>query len=231
MSLNRKLIAEFVGTFILVFMGTGAICISSTTHAFSHIGVAVVFGIVVMILIYSFGHISGAHFNPAVSIGFFINKDLSLYEMIAYCTVQICGAIGASLTLVALFGDTNNLGVTKPAAQWSQSFVLELILTFILMSVILMSAAHGKANKPFAGIAIGATVAIEALVFGPICGASMNPARSIGPAIISRNFDFLWIYIVATILGAIISVLIYKVVFCEKEEDTVYIEVLNNVKN
>ncbi|MCX7749368.1 MAG: aquaporin [Clostridia bacterium] len=225
----KKMIAEFVGTFLLVFMGTGAILVSKLTNAFGHLGIAVVFGIVVMVLIYSFGHISGAHFNPAVSIAFLVNKDLRFHEMICYCAVQVTGAISASFVLFGMFGNGRNLGVTQPSEGWAQSFVLELILTFILMSVILMSAVHGKASKPFAGIAIGSTVAIEALVFGPICGASMNPARSIGPAIVSGNPQYLWLYIIATILGAVLSVLLYRYVFHENEKATVTGEVVNEL--
>lgn len=218
MQFNRKIIAEFIGTFILVFMGTGAIYINSSTKTIGHTGVAVTFGIVVMVLIYSFGHISGAHFNPAVSIGFFINNDLKPVETVCYCIAQISGAISGSLMLAVVFGDKNNIGVTQPSSSIGQAFVLEFILTFILVSVIFMSAYHGKANKTFAGITIGATVAIEALVFGPICGASMNPARSIGPAFISGNLHYLWIYVTATVFGAIASSIFYKYLFNEASE-------------
>lgn len=208
----KKLIAEFIGTYFLVFAGTGAIVINEITKSLTHIGIALTFGLVVMALIYTFGHISGAHFNPAVSIGFVVNGDISVLECLFYIISQLLGALSASATLYALFGNIAKLGSTLPKFSWQQSFVLELILTFALMMVIFGSAVHGKAVKSFAGIAIGATVGLEAMFAGPICGASMNPARSIAPALVSRHLDHLWIYIVATILGAVLASLVYKTI-------------------
>ncbi|AIE59974.1 MIP/aquaporin family protein [Bacillus methanolicus] len=210
--MRKKLIAEFIGTYFLVFAGTGAIVINEITKSLTHIGIALTFGLVVMALIYTFGHISGAHFNPAVSIGFVVNGDISVLECLFYIISQLLGALSASATLYALFGNIAKLGSTLPKFSWQQSFVLELILTFALMMVIFGSAVHGKAVKSFAGIAIGATVGLEAMFAGPICGASMNPARSIAPALVSRHLDHLWIYIVATILGAVLASLVYKTI-------------------
>ncbi|MDQ6598037.1 aquaporin [Bacillus salipaludis] len=208
--MKKKLISEFLGTYFLVFAGTGAVVIDDITKSLTHVGVALTFGLVVMALIFAFGHLSGAHFNPAVTIGFLIHGDINKREAINYIIVQIIAGIAASATLLGLFGNVASLGTTLPRGSWGQSFILEFILTFFLMMVIFGSAVHGKAVKSFAGIAIGATVGLEAMFAGPICGASMNPARSIGPAIVSGATQHLWVYIVATILGASIAAFIYK---------------------
>jgi aquaporin NIP len=209
--MNKKLISEFLGTYFLVFAGTGAIVINEMTKSLTHIGIAITFGLVVMALIYTFGHISGAHFNPAVTIGFLINGDSNKREALYYIFIQLLAGVTASITMYFLFGNIASLGATVPRDTWSQSFVLEFILTFFLMFVIFGSAVHGKAVKSFGGIAIGATVGLEAMFAGPISGASMNPARSIGPAIVSGEYQHLWVYIVATILGSICAAFIYKI--------------------
>ncbi|PWU00989.1 MAG: aquaporin [Bacteroidetes bacterium] len=210
--MKKKLISEFLGTYFLVFAGTGAVVIDQITKSLTHVGVALTFGLVVMALIFTFGHLSGAHFNPAVTIGFLIHGDIKKKEAISYIIIQILAGIAASATLLSLFGNVASIGATLPRGSWQQSFVLEFILTFFLMMVIFGSAVHEKAVKEFAGIAIGATVGLEAMFAGPICGASMNPARSIGPAIVSGNTQCLWIYIVATILGASLAAVIYKII-------------------
>ena len=208
--MKKKLISEFLGTYFLVFAGTGAVVIDDITKSLTHVGIALTFGLVVMALIFTFGHLSGAHFNPAVTIGFLIHGDIKKREALYYIIIQIIAGIAASATLLCLFGNVATLGTTLPRGSWSQSFILEFILTFFLMMVIFGSAVHGKAVKSFAGIAIGATVGLEAMFAGPICGASMNPARSIGPAIVSGTTQHLWVYIVATILGAGCAAIIYK---------------------
>lgn len=210
MLLKKKLVSEFVGTYFLIFAGTGAIVIDTITESLTHVGIAATFGLVVMGLIYAFGHISGAHFNPAVTVGFWIRKDLSLKDACSYVLVQLLAGVSASGTLLLLFGNIRDLGATTPRASWEQSFVLEFILTLFLMLIILSSAVHGKATKSFAGLAIGATVGLEALFAGPISGASMNPARSIAPAFVSGNMHDLWIYIAATLLGSAAAVMIYS---------------------
>lgn len=208
--MKKKIIAEFLGTFFLVFSGTGAIIVNKLTGSLTHVGVSLVFGLVVMALIYTFGHISGAHLNPAVTISFFVYGDFKIKDTIIYISAQIIGAVAASSVLLFIFGNIASLGATVPSNSWLQAFVLEFILTFLLVMVIMGSAVHGKAIKSFAGIAIGATVALEAMFGGPITGASMNPARSIGPALVSGNLNGLWIYIVATILGGLGATIIYK---------------------
>ncbi|MBO9129420.1 MIP family channel protein [Bacillus sp. 165] len=208
--MRKKLTAEFLGTYFLVFAGTGAVVINQITKSLTHIGIALTFGLVVTALIYTFGHISGAHFNPAVTIGFFLLGDTNKRDAIGYVIVQIAGAVLASMTMLMLFGNVGTLGATLPRGTELQSFGLEFILTFFLMLIILGSAVHGKAVKSFAGLAIGATVGLEAMFGGPISGASMNPARSIGPALISGHLEHLWIYIVATIVGAITATVVYK---------------------
>lgn len=221
--LARRAAAEAVGTFILVFAGTGAIVIESLTGAMGHVGIALTFGFVVTALVYSFGHISGAHFNPAVTAAFATMGEFERREVPHYVAAQMGGAVLASLVLYLLFfpnfesvKDVGYLGATLPRYSQLQSFVLEFILTFILMLVISFSAVHAKAVKSFAGLAIGLTVGLEAMFAGPICGASMNPARSFGPAFVSLHFASLWIYLVATTAGAVSSVYVYR--FIAKEE-------------
>jgi len=218
-SLKARLTAEFIGTYILVFAGTGAIVVEKLTGAIGHIGIALTFGLVVTALIYAFGHISGAHFNPAVSIAFTVMKEFKKKELLPYILVQILGAILASITIYLLFiveiknlSSVAYLGATLPQGSWWQSFLFESILTFILMLIIASSAVHAKAVKSFAGVAIGFTVGLEAMFAGPICGASMNPARSIAPALISGHLESLWIYLIATTLGAVVAVFVYNLI-------------------
>ncbi len=208
--MQRKLAAEFIGTYIMMFAGTGACVINAITGSISHVGIALTFGLVVMALIYTFGHVSGAHFNPAVTIAFIAYRTISWRDGALYIVMQVTGAIAASLTLFLMFGNVNRLGATVPAGSWQQSFVLEIILTFILMIVIYGAALHTKAVHAFAGAAIGATVALEAMFAGPISGASMNPARSLAPALVSGHMEHLWIYLTATVIGALLATFIFK---------------------
>ena len=203
--------AELIGTFALVFCGTGAIVINQqSSGAVTHVGIAITFGFIVMAMIYALGDISGAHMNPAVTIAFTIAKRFQLKQVLPYLISQLIGATLASLTLHFLFPANETLGATFPAGTEMQSFVLEFLLTFFLMLVIINVATGSKEQGMFAGLAIGSTVLLEAMFAGPICGASMNPARSIAPAIISGHTEHLWIYIVATIAGAAFAIPIFK---------------------
>lgn len=199
----KKNLAEFIGTFALVFCGTGAIIIDQETNgAVSHVGIAITFGLTVMSMIYALGNISGCHINPAVTIAFTIANRFPVKEVFPYLISQLAGALLASVTLKLLFPHSETLGATLPSGSALQSFILELILTFFLMLVIINVATGSKEQGLFAGLAIGAVVLLEAMFAGPVCGASMNPARSVSPAIVSGHMENLWIYIAAPISGA-----------------------------
>ncbi|VXA92898.1 conserved membrane hypothetical protein [Flavobacterium sp. 9AF] len=207
----RRYIAEIIGTFAIVFCGTGAIIIDQETNGtISHSGIAITFGLIVMAMIYALGSISGAHFNPAVTIAFSIANKFKKREIFPYVVSQFLGAIAASGLLYLLFPSNVFLGATIPTGSNMQSFILEFILTFLLMLVIL-SVAHGsKEQGMFAGIAIGSVVGLEAMFAGPICGASMNPARSLGPAFVADQMSQLWIYLLAPTFGAAIAVFVWS---------------------
>jgi len=203
----EKALSEAIGTFALVFVGTGAIVVDQVSGgALTHVGIALCFGLVVMTMIYAVGDISGAHFNPAVSLGFWIARRLPGREVGLYLAAQCSGAILASASLRLLFPAQENLGVTQPAGNIWTAFFSEVILTFFLMFVILNVATGAKEKGIVAGIAVGAVVCFSALVGGPISGASLNPARSLGPALFSNNFNSIWIYLFAPVLGALVAV-------------------------
>lgn len=203
----KKYISEFLGTFCLVFAGTGAIVINQTSgDLISHVGIALTFGLVVMAMIYTFGDISGAHLNPAVTTGFVAARRMPLSEGLFYIASQLVGAVAASALIRFLFPQNATLGMTLPAGSEMQSFVLELVLTAILMLVILNVSTGAKEKGITAGIAIGGVIALEAMFAGPICGASMNPARSLAPALIANNLTSLWIYLAAPLVGALLAV-------------------------
>ena len=204
----KKLIAEFLGTFCLVFAGTGAIVIDTVSGgAVSHVGVALTFGLIVLAMIYTIGDISGAHINPAVTIGFFAARRFEAGCVLHYVVSQCAGAFVASIVLRFLFSKHPTLGATIPAGPAMQSFVLEMILTALLMFVILNVSVGAKEKGITAGMAIGGVIALGALFAGPICGASMNPARSLAPALVSGHLSSLWIYLVAPVLGAAFGVI------------------------
>lgn len=208
---SLEAIAESIGTFILVFAGTGAVMVNQISEgAVTHLGISFVFGAVVAALIYALGHISGAHFNPAVTLAFWSSGFFSRYKVLPYIVAQCVGAIAASALLFLSLGKVANLGATLPLNDnWLQSFILETVLTFILMFVILGSGLDRRAPIGFAGIAIGLTVGLEAAFMGPITGASMNPARSLGPAFVGAIWQHHWLYWIAPIVGAQLAVRIY----------------------
>lgn len=208
----NKYIAELLGTFAVVFCGTGAIVINQQTNGvITHVGIAITFGLIVMAMIYALGDISGAHMNPAVTIAFAIAKRFQIIQVIPYILSQLAGALLASITLKYLFPSNDTLGATLPSGTAMQSFILECILTFFLMLVIINVATGSKEQGMFAGLAIGSVVLLEAMFAGPICGASMNPARSLSPAIVSGHTQHLWVYILAPVLGAALAIPVYKI--------------------
>lgn len=207
----RKYFAEILGTFALVFCGTGAIIINQQSGgAVTHVGIAITFGLIVASMIYAVGDISGAHLNPAVTIAFWVAKEFPAKEILPYTVSQSVGAFMASGILKFLFPTNDLLGATMPAGSEMQSFVLEIILTFLLMFVILNVAKGSKEQGMFAGLAIGFVVLLEAMFAGPICGASMNPIRSLSPAVVSGHLEHLWVYIAAPVIGAVIAVFCWQ---------------------
>lgn len=211
--IKKRYIAEAIGTFGLVFCGTGAIVINEFTGGtVTHVGIAMTFGLIVMGMIFAFGEISGAHINPAVTIGFAYAKKFPWKEVPAYCISQILGAFAASGILLFLFPENDMLGTTVPQIDVLRVFIMEVLLTFFLMLVIINVSTGSKEMGVLAGISIGGIVLLEALFAGPITGASMNPARSISPAVISGHLEHLWLYIIAPILGALLAVMSCKLV-------------------
>ncbi len=207
----HRVVAEFIGTFALVFAGCGAIVIDAETGGtISHLGIAISFGLVIMVMIYATGHISGAHLNPAVTLTFALTRHLPFERAIGYWAGQLVGAISAALALRVLFGNTANLGATVPRGSAWQSFLLEIILTFMVMFVIMAVATDVRAVGQAAAIAIGGTVGLCAMFGGPISGASMNPARSLGPALVSSTWNAQWVYLIAPVIGAVLGGLAYQ---------------------
>jgi len=207
----RRLCAEAFGTFCLVFAGTGAVVVNEVTGGgVSHVGVALTFGLVVMALVYALGDISGCHINPAVTIGLWAAGRFDRAWVPPYIVSQCTGAVLASGVLRFLFPESVTLGATIPTGSAIQSLILEVLLTLILMVVILTVSAGGKELKPMGGVAFGGVIAFEALFAGPISGASMNPARSLAPAVVAMQLDSLWIYLVAPILGALAAVVVCR---------------------
>lgn len=208
-TVNRGLLrrsgAELIGTFALVTAGCGAIMVNAQTGALTHVGIALTFGLIITVMIAATGHLSGAHFNPAVTIAFAVTRHFPWREVIYYVVAQFLGAVLGALTLRVLIGSDANLGTTLPSGTVWQSFGLEVLLTAVLMFVIISVATDTKAVGTPAALAIGFTVALDAMWGGPISGASMNPARSFGPALIAGIANDQWIYWIAPIIGAIIG--------------------------
>jgi len=211
-SLTRTLAAEVIGTFALVFAGCGAIMVEAKTQALGQVGIAATFGLVIMAMVYALGHVSGAHFNPAVTFAFALTRHFPWPRVGAYWAAQLTGALVAALLLRASLGDLAEVGATLPSGSQGQAFVWELVLSFFLMLVIMAVATDTRAVGEAAAIAIGGTVALDALFGGPISGASMNPARSLGPALVAVNLDAVWVYLTAPLAGATLGALAYQLV-------------------
>jgi len=221
----KRYISEFIGTFSMVFCGCGAMTINEVTGGtVTHVGIGLTWGLIVMAMIYAFGETSGAHFNPAVTIAFAYAKKFAWKEVPKYIIVQILGAFVASGILLFLFPESEFLGSTIPKVDVWRAFVLELLLTFFLMVTIINVSTGSKEIGVIAGIAIGGVVLLEAIFAGPITNSSMNPARSLGPNIVSGNIEGLWLYVVAPILGALLAVVSCKLV----KDDNCCDESLNN---
>ena len=206
----RPALAEAIGTFALVFAGCGAIVVDATSHQIGHLGIAITFGLVIMFGIYAVGHISGAHFNPAVTLAFALTRHFPWSRALVYWAAQVIGALAGAVVLRLSLGEHADLGATLPAGSQGQSFLWEFVLTFFLMFVIMAVATDSRAIGEAAAIAVGGTVGLDALFGGPVSGASMNPARSLGPAVVSGNLHALWLYIVAPLAGAASAAVVYQ---------------------
>lgn len=216
----RLCFAETLGTFILVFAGTGAMIVNGLYgEVITHVGIAIAWGLVVMTVVYAFGDVSGAHVNPAVTVGFWLARRFPGRRVAPYIVSQCLGAILASLVLSLLFADSPGLGMTMPSGPAMQSFVVEIILTFYLMFVILSVATGSKEKGVMAGCAIGAVVGLEALFAGPVSGASMNPARSLAPALASMRLEYLWIYLTAPFIGSSLAVAAFHLVRTARQQE------------
>lgn len=205
-AINNRHAAEVLGTFALVFAGCGAIIVNDNYgHALGHVGISLVFGLIVMAMIYAVGNISGAHLNPAVTLGFYFAGRFEGRDILPYISCQLAGALLAAALLRCLLPEHETLGATLPADAAIRAFVFEVILSFLLMCVILNVSTGHMEKGIMAGVAIGGTVALEALIGGPVSGASMNPARSIGPAIVSGHLESLWLYVIAPVIGTCLA--------------------------
>ena len=216
---TRRLAAEVFGTFALVFAGTGAIVINDISdHAITHVGIAMTFGWIVLAMIYAIGDISGCHLNPAVTLGFLGAGRMEKRLVIPYILSQLAGAILASIVLKILFPEHKTLGATLPHGSEWQSFILEVVLTMVLMVVILCVSSGSKEKGILAGVAIGSVIALEAMFAGPISGASMNPARSLAPALLSWHLPSLWIYLAAPVIGALFAIPIFRTLYISEQK-------------
>ena len=209
-------LAEFIGTFFLVFFGCGSIILAELNPDYAAAFIPIVWGATVSIMIYSVGHISGAHFNPAVTLAFTVIKKFPFKRVPGYLLAQILGAILASLFHFYIFGNQHSFGMTEASVALTPALLIEFLLGFSLMFVIVSVATDSRAVGEMAGLAIGTTVSLCAFVGGPMTGASMNPARSIAPALISGNFYNLWIYLIIPIISTAVGAFVYDTIRCHK---------------
>lgn len=214
----KKYTSEFLGMFTLIFCGTGAVIVNQQTNgALGLQGIATLWGLVIIALIYAFGDISGTHINPAVTVAFAVDKKFAWKEVPPYILAQFFGALAASSLLHFLFPQNETLGITRPSGSELQSFVLEIVMMFILMLVILRVSVGAKEKGITAGIAIGGTVWLLVLFGGPISNTSLNPTRSIAPAIVSGNFQSIWIYLTAPFIGSLLAVAVHRFIHSAEE--------------
>lgn len=214
----RKYLSEFIGTFILIFVGTGCVVVDQQTNgALGLQGIATVWGLAIIALVYAFGDISGTHLNPAVTVAFAIDKRFDWKEVPPYLVAQFVGALAGSFALHFLFPENKTLAITQPSGTEWQSLILEVIMMFILMLVILRVSIGAKEKGITAGIAIGGTVWLLVLFGGPISGTSLNPTRSLAPAIVVGNFQSLWLYIAAPFAGAILAVFVHRIIHASED--------------
>ncbi len=209
----RRATAEFIGTFMLMVFGCSAAAVNDRMDGVlgGHIGIAVSYGLIVAMVVFAIGHLSGAHINPAVTAAFAVGRHFPVREVAPYWVAQITGALAGAFAAAALFGTSSGLSLTQPHTVGDgTALVIEIGLTAVLMTVVLAVATDTRAQGALAAVAIGITVALEGLILGPITGASMNPARSIGPAVATGDFTALWIYVVGPMIGALIGVGIYS---------------------
>lgn len=217
--LSKRCLAEFLGTYCLVLLGCGAMAVESQKKVLTHPGVALTWGLVVMVMIYAIGRISGAHMNPAVSIAFAAVKRMKPVETLAYIVVQCFGALAGAASIRAVLGvDESLLGATVTSLPPLSALAVEFMMTAILMMVVMGVSTGAKEESLTAGIAVGATIAMEAMVAGPLTKASMNPARSLGPAVVSGAVDQLWIYVIAPVAGALAGAMLYRIMEPPKDD-------------
>ncbi|CAI9301862.1 unnamed protein product [Lactuca saligna] len=231
----QKIIAELLGTYILIFAGCGSALVDRD-RSLTILGIAMVWGLSLMALIYTLGHISGAHFNPAVSIAFAITGRLPLVYLPMYVVSQLLGSVVACLTLKILFNHQNDTLPTltrysNPTTDL-EAFLWEFIITFVLMFAINGAATDDRSSKELAGVAIGGTLMFNVIIAGPITGASMNPARSVGPAVVANEYKNLWIYVIAPILGSITATILYALLRQSNQENQdIEVESTKNIYN
>jgi len=219
LELTRLLAAELIGTFALVFAGCGAIMVNQKTGQLGHVGVAITFGLVIMIMVYAVGHVSGAHFNPAVTLSFALSRHFPRRRVPLYWAAQLAGALIAATILRGSLGNIANVGATYPSGSDGQAFLWEGVMSFFLMFVIMAVATDTRAVGEAAAIAVGATVGLDAMFGGPITGASMNPARSLGPGIVAGDLHSIWVYLLAPAVGAGLAALAYALIRGETVSD------------